>query len=126
MSKTPLHRFAEAKSTDEIFDDPEAFGLPTFEQFSKSPEKWVGREDDRLMEVDRGSTMLNKHVQRHIYEIEGFRCKSIEEVERVALSQGIPLRELDYRPQVVPSSAGKCDLLVRFVSKKKRDERKDW
>lgn len=111
---------------DEVMANPEAYGLPTFDQFARNSEKYVGRDDDRFAEADRGSTHLKAHVQRHIYEIEGYRCKSLEEVERIATAQGINIRELDYRPQVIPLGAGKCDLLVKFVSKDQRAKRKLW
>lgn len=121
-------KLAKLKELDAqyLFDNPEEFGLPTFEQFRRNPEKYIGREDERLEEVDRGGEQIRNVVQRHIYEIEGYRCKSLEEVERVASQQGIPLRELDYRPEVVPTSAGKCDLLVRFVNKNTRARRREW
>lgn len=126
MSKTALERFAEIQSPDEIMANPEAFGMPTFAEFAKNPEKWLGRDDDKLAWADAGSRALEKHVQRHIYEIEGYRCKTIEEVEKIASSQGIPLRELDYRPSVVPTGGGKCDILVKFVNKADREKRKLW
>lgn len=111
---------------DEVMAEPESYGLPTFDQFVKNAEKYNGRDDDRFAEADKGSTHLKGHVQRHIYEIEGYRCRSLEEVERVAKSQGINIRELDYRPQVVPQGGGKCDLLVKFISKDQREKRKLW
>lgn len=126
MSKSFAEKIADVKDADEIFEDPHKFGLPTFDEFARNRDKYLGREDDRFSEADAGSKALNKHVQRHVYEIEGYRCKTLEEVERVARNQGIPLKELDYQPQVVPTSAGKCDLLVRFVSKTKREARRDW
>lgn len=126
MSKNPLQKIAEASDVSELFDNPEAFGMPSFEQFAKNPEKYMGRDDDKLALADAGSRALERHVQKQIYEIEGYRCKSLEEVERIARSQGIPLRELDYRPQVVPTGAGKCDLLVKFISKADREKRKLW
>lgn len=126
MSKSHLQKIAEAKDTGEIFDRPEDFGMPTFDEFSKNREKYMGRDDDRLMEVERGSQSMRRNVSRHIYEIEGYRCRSLEEVERIAKEMGINLRELDYRPQVQQASAGKVDLLVRFVSKATREKRKNW
>lgn len=113
-------------SFDEIMANPEAYGLPSFDQFAKNPNLLVERDDERFTEVDRGSRNLDRHVQRHIYEIEGYRCKSLEEVERIANAQGIPLRELDYRPEVIPQGGGKCDLLVKFVSGAQRARRKLW
>lgn len=109
----------DTTSLDELYDDPTAFGLPTFDEFRKNPDKYMGREDDRLAEVDYGSRNLGKHVQRHVYEIEGYRCKSLEEVERIAKSQGIELKELDYVPVVTPLGGGQCDLKITFMRREK-------
>lgn len=110
---------------EDIVADPTKYGAPTFEEFRRSPERFLGRQDQILSSADKGSKFLN-NVQRHIYEIEGYRCKTIEEVERVAASQGIPLRELDYRPELIPQGGGRADILVKFVSKTTRDARADW
>jgi hypothetical protein len=115
-----------AATFDELIANPEAYGLPTFDQFAKNTEKYTGRDDDMFAEAEAGSRNLDRHVQRHIYEIEGYRCKSLHEVERIAKAQGIPLRELEYKPQVIPQGAGKCDLLVKFVPKNQADKRKLW
>ncbi len=124
--KTPLEKIQDAESTAEIFDNPEDFGMPTFDEFCRNREKYMGRDDDRLTEVERGSVTMRNSVKRHVYELEGYRCHSLEEVERVALNQGIQLRELDYRPQVVQAGAGKFDLIVKFVSKSVRENRNKW
>jgi len=120
-----LKKLAEA-SFDDVMEDPHSFGMPSFDEFVKNPETLLGREDERLQEVDRGSTNLNKVVRRHIYEIEGYRCKSLEEVERVAKSMGINLKEMDYQPQVQPNTSGKFDIKVKFVSKAQRTKREKW
>lgn len=99
--------------------------FPTFEEFKRNRHKYLGRDDDNLASVDRGSLVL-KQVRKHIYEIEGYRCKSLEEVERVAASQGIPMRELDYRPCIIPQSGHRCDILVKFVPKHVREKRNAW
>jgi exo-beta-1,3-glucanase (GH17 family) len=85
----------------------------------------MGRDDDILASADKGSTIL-KDVRRHVYEIEGYRCNSLEEVERIAAQQGIALRELDYRPEMIQAGAGRYDIIVRFVSKNTRDKRDQW
>lgn len=118
--------FAEVKDAQEILENPSKFGMPTFEEFARNSEKYLGREDDGFAQVDRGSRNLDRHVERHIYEIEGYRCKTLEEVERVAASQGIALGELDYQPQVIPLGGGKCNILVKFVSKVERQKRALW
>lgn len=118
--------FAESTDVEEVFENPHKFGMPTFEEFAKNSEKYLGREDDAFAQIDQGSKNLDRHVQRHIYEIEGYRCKSLEEVEKVARSQGISLGALDYQPQVMPLGGGKCDILVKFVSKAEREKRDLW
>lgn len=110
----------------EVMEDPKKFGLPSFDEFVKNPDTLFGREDERLQEVDRGSTNLNRVVKRYIYEIEGYRCKSLEEVERVARSMGLDLREMDYQPQMETNTGGKFDIKVKFVSRSERLKRQNW
>lgn len=119
-----IEKFKEVQLQD-IVDDPSKYGAPTFDEFRRHPEKWLGRADEKLISADQGSQVLG-NVQRHIYEIEGYRCKTIEEVERVAKSQGIPLKELDYRAQLIPCGGGKADVLVKFISKVVRENRANW
>jgi hypothetical protein len=111
---------------EDILEDPTKFGMPTFDEFRRSPEKYLGRDDERFSEVDRGSVLIQNLIQKHIYVIEGYRCKSLEEVERVAADMGIPIRELDYRPQIRPTGAGKCDVVVQFVPMREIQRRKRW
>ena len=116
----------EDATWDEFSTKPEAFGFPSLERWKTEREKYLGRDDDTLASADKGSTLLSKSVKRHVYEIEGYRCKNLEEVERVAREQGINLKALDYRPQLVQAGAGKYDIIVRFVSKTQRDKRDSW
>ena len=114
------------QNKNDLSDFGESVGMPSFDEYCKNQEKWLGRDDDSLAEVERGSIQLDRCVKRHIYEIEGYRCKSLEEVERVAKSMGINLRELDYRPEIQPNTSGKFDIKVKFVSKGDREKRKLW
>jgi len=101
-------------------------GFPTFDQFAKNPDKYRKRDDDKFAEVDKGGKDINAVVQKHIYEIDGYRCNSLEEVERVAKNQGIPIETLDYQPEIVPNSGQKCDLYIKFVPKWERNKRAAW
>jgi hypothetical protein len=116
----------ENATFEEFSANPEAFGFPSFERYQKERERFVGHEEEILASADKGSTALEHTVHRHVYEIEGYRCKNLEEVEKIAKSQGIDLRALDYRPQLVQAGAGKFDIIVKFVSKTDRDKRKAW
>lgn len=111
---------------NDLMRDPKSFGAPTFEEFKRNREKYVGRDDDKITQVDKGSSFHHKIIDKYEYEIEGYRCKSLEEVERVAAEQGIALRELDYRPEFIPQGGGKANMRVKFVSKSDRVRREAW
>lgn len=108
---------------EDIQANPEAFGVPTFEDFSRNRKKFVRGEEDTLEQVERGSQNLGKIAKKYIFEIEGYRCKTLEEVQRVASSQGIPMKELDYTAQIVPIGGGNGDILVKFMSKAEKQRR---
>lgn len=116
----------EDATWEEFSANPERFGFPSFDRWEKEREKYLGKDDEILASADKGSELLSRSVKRHIYELEGYRCKNLEEVERVAREQGINLKGLDYRPQLVQAGAGKYDVIVRFVSKTDRQKRDDW
>lgn len=113
-------------SMDDILLNPEKYGAPTFEQFKKNRDKYLGSEDQTLATVDKGSHNLNRVVNKYTYEIEGFRCDSLEKVEQIAADYGIPLRSLDYRPELIPQGGGKAKMLIKFVSKEDREKRALW
>lgn len=113
--------------SDDVIMNPHKYGMPTFAEFARDPEKYLGRPDEVLALADEGCSILRKGkaLRRHQYEIEGYKCKTIEEVQKVAAQQGIPLETLDYRPQVLPQGCGKFDILVRFVPKDQIEERQN-
>lgn len=116
----------EQATWEEFSANPEKFGFPRFDQWKAKREKLLGASDEILSRADKGSELLAGQIKRHVYEIEGYRCRSLEEVERVAKSQGIDLKKLDYRPQLCQAGAGKYDIVVKFVSKSDREKRDDW
>jgi len=111
---------------DDIFTNPQKYNMPTFEEFKKNYEFWTGRADEKFAQVDKGSQNLAKYVKKHVFEIEGRRCKTLEEVERIANDFGIPIKELDYTAEIMPLGGGKCDILVKFMSKAERERRDKW
>lgn len=125
MTLNPRAKLEDA-TWEEFSADPERFGFPSLERWQKDREKYLGSADEILASADKGSELLSRTVKRHIYELEGYRCKNLEEVERVAREQGINLKQLDYRPQLVQAGAGKFDVIVRFVSKNMREKRDQW
>ena len=110
----------------ELVRNPEKFGAPSFDEFKKNYQRYVGSNDETLASVDNADTKLKGITKRILYEIEGYRAKSLEEVERIAAAQGIPIRELDYTGHCIPQGGGSCDILIKFVSKLERERRKAW
>ena len=113
---------------NDILASPNKYGAPSFQEFKRNREKWMGRDDDKLASADEGSRVLKNgnRVKKHIYEIEGHRCKNLEQVEKTASNLGLNIKDLDYRPEVLPLGGGKCDVLVKFVSREERKRRADW
>lgn len=104
------------KSVQEIALDPKKFGAPTFEEFKKNREKYVGgpvRGSETLGIVDKGTSMLAKYVKRHKYEIAGRRVDTLEEVERIAHDYNIPIEK--FTAECLPLGGGKCDFLIKFT-----------
>lgn len=106
---------------DDVLADPAKFGAPSFDDFKKNREKYKGRDDDQLASADKGSTALNRHVRKHYYELNGHRTTKIEELERIARNEGYTLKELVFKPELIPLGEGeKCDIVIRFESKVRR------
>jgi hypothetical protein len=103
---------------DLIWDNPHKFGMPTFEEFCKDPDKWRQKEDEQFALADKGSSILKHYVTKQIYEIDGYRCRSLDEVDKIAKSQGYSLDQLEFSPVIIPDVGRKCKLLVRFRIRK--------
>lgn len=106
---------------NDVMDNPKKFGLPTLEEYSKNPEYWrrklFGGRDHLFDAIDKGSKHLSGYVISHIYELDGYRCKGLEEVESVARSQGLDPWSMRFTVEVLDRGGKKCDLLVQFTSK---------
>ena len=107
----------------EFSKDPHRFGMPTFEEFSRAPDfwrkQWRGNDDWILEMVDKGSTNLNKYIAKHEYFIDGYKCNSAEEVEKVAKDQGYKLSDLKPKIELVPmeGNSGRLKAVVEFYCK---------
>lgn len=116
----------ELNSIDDVLESPEAFGWVSFENYKRNRDKYVGRDDDEFALIDRGSTLIN-NVRRQIYEVEGYRVKSLDEAERVAKNMGYDIRDLEAKPEVIQAGTnGQYDILVRILAKDTRRKREAW
>jgi hypothetical protein len=116
-------KYTEDTTLEDLFDNPAKYGAPSFTEFSKQKEKYMGSESEAFEQVDKGSLIFKKGLRKFRFEILGYRCKTLEEVERICREQGINIRALDFQPEFIPLGGGEAEMLVRFVSKDERDQR---
>ena len=113
--------YFENATLDDVYQNPHKFGAPTFEEFLKNREYYVGKEDEILETVERGSNTLGQVVitQKYQIEIDGnvYPCRTLYEVEKIAKNEGIKLTALEIRPELINEGGLKAVLLVRFRKK---------
>ena len=113
----------ESATTDDIMNNPEKFGAPTFEAFKRQRDKYMKNHNQTFDRIEKGGSVANRFTKKQVYEIEGYRCKTLEEVERVALNMGIDLNTMKYSAEFCPLGGGQADVLVKFMSESDRNRR---
>lgn len=110
---------------EDLTENPSAYGIPTFDEYCKNKERWVGRYDDEIASIDRGDQNL-KCKQR--YYLEHYPVDSLEQAERIAGDMGLSLyNDFIHDPQVVPDSSVKgYHIRVTFRSKGSLAKRANW
>jgi hypothetical protein len=107
--------------------NPEAYGAPSFDQFVKNREKWIGRDDELMGLVDGGQSLIPgvKTQKYYFVPIVGgvngkpVPCKALVDVERMAKDCGATLRELDIQPNIENDGAGTYTLHIHFYIKRR-------
>ena len=102
---------------ENILANPAAFGLPTFHEFAKDPDAYSDSKNDRLGRVDRSSVIFKNLIEKQVYKIAGFEVKTLEEVDRIAREENIDLLQCKLVPEVAPTVAGKCNVVLEFKPK---------
>jgi hypothetical protein len=98
----------------------------SYEEFAKNPNKYRRSPERLLSSVDRGSQLIGGYVQKQVYEVEGYACETLEQVESMAKNMGISLRELRAFPEILPETSYKAKLLVRFLGPDSYRKRQAW
>jgi hypothetical protein len=115
---------AVAESIEELAENPTKFGMPTFSEFSKNKEKWMGRADDEIAAIDRGDPMLGC---RQKYYVEQYRVESLEQAERIARDMGHDLfHDFVVHPQLRPDGGAGFYNEVTFRVKASLQKRASW
>lgn len=105
---------------EDLYEDPKRFGMPTFEEFRKDPEKYKGRHDELLALADASTTVkdLRDKLETQTYKCLGYDCgKSLEKVERIAKEEGYRIDQMDMVPRIYQESNGKIKIVTEFVLK---------
>ena len=99
-------------------DDPSKYGLPTFEEFCKSPDKYRVNPESNFISMSDG-TKIMRELRRHIYFIDGHRTEKLEEVQRIARDLG--WSKIAFHPNLVKDVSGKYD--AHITVKELKDEK---
>jgi len=112
---------ASTLQLEDLLNNPARFGLPTFEEFCLNPDRYFAKETDILDCVDESGHILRKSnlIKGQVYELEGYRCDSLEKVQDLATEMGIKLSELDMKPDLQKDLAGKYLIHIKFTRKRK-------
>jgi len=108
----------ELTSFEDLEKNPNKYGVPTFEQFAKNPGFFRVNPEEAFLHAETGSTIFKKHIKYRFF-IDGYECKSIEEVERIAVDQGYRREDLDICPEIIPAGGGRAEFHVKFINKPK-------
>jgi len=112
------------ETIEEVMLDPHRYGMPTLEEFSKDPSKWKNPSEYLLEQVDKGSKILTSGFKKYTFEIAGYRCVSLEEVQFVATCEGLDWATMEIKPMVIPGSFGESRIHVKFEQRKLDSETK--
>ena len=112
------------ESLEDLEQNPNKYGMPTLDEFSRNREKYMGREDDEIAAIDAGDPALGC---RQKYYVEHYRVDSLEQAQRIALDMGLNLfHDFIVDPQLRTDSGGGFYNEVRFRSKRSIAERESW
>ncbi len=106
----------ESATTHDLQNNPLKYGAPTLKNFIKRLDYYRNGYEKTFGRVDKGGAIANKFTKKQIFEIEGYRCKTLEEVERVAGDMGLDLDALKYQGHCLPLGGGSADMLIKFIS----------
>lgn len=117
-----------AESIEELAENPAKFGVPTFDEFRRNKEKWLGRYDDEVAAIDRGDHNLGCPQRYYLWDgAEEYRVESLEQAERIAGDMGLSLHhDFIVDPQIQDDGPGSYYNKVTFRSRRAMERRNGW
>lgn len=110
-------REMQTLTLDDILANPTRYGMPSFDEFRKAPDKWRKRPDDVFTLADGSTRVFRGAVAKQVYFIKGYKCDNLEKVERIAKEEGMNLYNLEMIPEVKPISSSQCEIHITFKEK---------
>lgn len=109
----------DADSMMQILKDPRKFGLPTFKDFCKNPDKYKYKLEDMLAAADASTQILKDQLTKQEYVVRGRKCATLTEVTHIAEEEGVDLLNCEICPQLLPSDNDplKYKICVEFKEK---------
>lgn len=120
-----------AQSVEEIQENPTQYGMPTFDEFIRNKEKYLGRHDEVLASIDAGDRNTGA-IQKYYIETDcgTIRLDSLEQAERIAIEMGLSIHNESHfkvDPQYQHGDiAGKHYINVTFRPKHLLLKRANW
>lgn len=108
-------------SQEDILEDPNRYGLPTFQEFCKNPEKWRANPEQVLIDATRGSTILKKAISKITFAFRCWETSSAEKIERILADYGLKPQDVEMKPELIYLGNGKCKCIVNFIEKERRE-----
>lgn len=119
-----MRTITAATTFDDILENPNAYGAPTFTQFRKNKAKWLGSHDDQMIALSEGPTIGRKDLKKIRYQLHGVDLLSEDTVERALNDHGYSLADIDLDNRnsrlkkeinMIPLGGGKFDVVVNFL-----------
>lgn len=116
----------------DLHKDPNRFGFPTLEQYSKNPQmyrdRFMGKDSDVFDIISNGSTLkgIRKATNSVKYKILQYETRSLEEVERIALENGMHPRDLTFIAEIRNTGGQRGEQIIRVLTKEEYERRKSW
>lgn len=112
-------KLSEFPEFGEFANNPNKYGAPTWEQFSKDPQRYIinAKESCKLDMIDNGPQQTRGQVAKTKIYVAGYYCETPEKAESVANSENIDLRSRP-RFEFIDIGTGKAEIRAYFEKKK--------
>lgn len=113
-----------------VMENPHSVGMPTFDEYAANPAHYISKfkmNDNAATLADMEDGAMNSVLGRVLktvkHEILGYRVRTLEQVEKIALENGVDLRNIKYRACLIPLGGGDGEVLVKWMTEAEYNKR---